>query len=143
MCWQWAQYLLRTCREIGKQPLLLNLDETSVPVVFTHGKGNMMVQRGRRAWRTRSHQLVTSGQKRCFFTHVGIICNIPAIQPLLPQVIFVGAHNITVHEWSVVIREVPRHVYVKRMKKGWNNAEQHRIIMRILGMILAPFLHEM
>jgi hypothetical protein len=51
VCWQWSEYLMRECREIDKQPLLLNLDETSVPVAFTHGKGNLMVNGGRDAWR--------------------------------------------------------------------------------------------
>lgn len=102
-----------------------------------------MVERRGRAWRTDMHQRVTRGARRCFFTHVGIICNVPAMQPLLPQVIFVGAHSITQADWSLVVGDLPHNVYVKRMKKGWNNADQHRIIMRILGMILAPFLHAM
>ena len=75
-----------------------------------------------------------------FFTHVAIICNIPTIQPLLPPVIFVGAHSITAAEWSEVCRDLPGNVFVKRMPKGWNNADQHRIIVRILGMPLAPFM---
>ncbi len=78
-----------------------------------------------------------------FFTRVAIICTIPAIQPLLPQVIFVGAHSITAAEWSEVCRDLPRNVFVKRMPKGWNNADQHRIIVRILGMTLAPFMDRM
>ena len=74
-----------------------------------------------------------------FFTHVGLICNRPEIQPLLPQVIFVGAAAISDTDWAAATASLPSNVYVKRMPKGWNNTEQHQIILRILGMILQPF----
>ena len=138
--WQWSQHLHRQARQQGNVPLLLNLDETSVPVVFTHAKGNMMVCRGPAAWRTLPNQRCARSTMRMFFTHVGIICNDPAIQPLLPQVIFVGAHSITQAQWTAVTSDLPSNVYVKRMPKGWNNAAQHRVIIRILGLILQPFL---
>ena len=137
--WQWSQHLHRQCLLQGKEPLLINLDETSVPVVFTGGKGNIVAVRGKHAWRTMPRQRLGRAQQRMFFTHVGIICNKPEIQPLLPQVIFVGAHTISLTEWRDVTANLPGNVYVKRMPKGWNNTTQHRIIIRILGMILRQF----
>ena len=122
---------------------MLNLDETSVPVVFTHGKGNIVACRGRQAWRTIPRQRQSRSNVRMFFTHVAIICNKPDIQPLLPQVIFVGAKSITEVEWLDVTSNLPRNVYIKRMPKGWNNTQQHRVIIRILGLILQPFLETM
>ena len=122
---------------------MLNLDETSVPVVFTHGKGNIVANRGKHAWRTMPRQLQSRSNVRMFFTHVAIICNKPEIQPLLPQVIFVGAKSITQAEWIDVTENLPRNVYVKRMPKGWNNTQQHRVIIRILGLILRPFMATM
>ena len=143
VCWQWSQHLHRQCLQQGKEPLLLNLDETSVPVVFTHGKGNIVANRGKHAWRTMPRQLQSRSNVRMFFTHVAIICDKPAIQPLLPQVIFVGAKSITQAEWIDVTSNLPRNVYVKRMPKGWNNTQQHRVILRILGLILRPFMATM
>ena len=122
---------------------MLNLDETSVLVVFTHGKGNIVANRGKHAWRTMPRQLQSRSNVRMFFTHVAIICDKPEIQPLLPQVIFVGAKSITQAEWIDVTSNLPRNVYVKRMPKGWNNTQQHRVILRILGLILRPFMATM
>ena len=45
--WQWSQHIHRQCCLQGKEPLLLNLGETSVPVVFTGGKGNIVAYRGK------------------------------------------------------------------------------------------------
>ena len=61
----------------------------------------------------------------------------------MPQVIFVGAKSITLTEWKEVTENLPRNVYVKRMPKGWNNTQQHCVIIRILGLILQPFLATM
>lgn len=88
------------------------------------------------------HRIARAGL-RMFFTHVAIICDKPALQPLMPQVIFVGAKTITWAEWTEVTENLPRNVYVKRMPKGWNSTQQHCVIIRILGLILQPFLATM
>ena len=119
---------------------MLNSDETSVLVVFMHGKGNIVATQGRQAWRTIPRQRQSRLNVRMFFTHVAIICNKPEIQPLLPQVIFVEAKSITESEWTDVTSNLPRNVYIKRMPKGWNNTQQHRVIIRILALFLQPFL---
>ena len=40
--WSWMNWLADKARESGKELLLLNLDETSIPVTFTHAGGNVM-----------------------------------------------------------------------------------------------------
>ena len=42
VCWQWSQHLHRQCLQQGKEPLLLNLDETSVPVCSLMGKVTLL-----------------------------------------------------------------------------------------------------
>jgi hypothetical protein len=140
--WQWSRYLCLQATADGKRPLLLNLDETAVPVVFTGQKGTVMVENGAQAWRSLPRQQATKAELRMYFTHVAIICNEPHIQPLLPQVIFVGASVITLADLHRLQATLPNNVFLKRMPKGWNNSHQHCIIMRILGLILAPFMTE-
>ena len=41
--WTWTNWLAVKARESGKELLLLNLDETSIPVTFTHAGGNVML----------------------------------------------------------------------------------------------------
>ena len=88
-------------------------------------------------WHRPPRQAATRAEKRAYFTHVGLICNDVAIQPKLPQVIFVGEKLLTQAAWAAIQPELPDNVYVKRMVKGWNNAEQHAVIIRLLGLILA------
>ena len=136
--WSWCNWLTAEATNAGKTLLLLNLDETPVPLTFTHAQGNVMRLDPARAWLRAPRQQSNRGEQRSYFTHVGLICNDPAVQPLLPQVIFVGAKLMTEATFATIQMELPGNVYVKKMKKGWNNAEQHCIIIQLLSLVLQP-----
>ena len=139
-CWQWYNWLSASAAAAGKQELLLNLDETSVPLICTHGGGNVMQLSVTKEWSRRPKQFASKSEQRSNFTHVGLICNDTHIQSLLPQVLFVADHLLNNTVFATIQAELPNNVYVKRMPKGWNNTEQHCFIIRILRLILAPFL---
>ena len=136
--WTWTDWLAAKAREAGKTLLLLNLDETSIPVTFTHAGGNVMLRDPSKNWHCLLRQAATREMKRAYSTHVGLICNDPAIQPLLPQVVLVGEQLLTSAVLSAIQQELPGNVYVKKLRKGWNNQKEHAIIIRLLGLILAP-----
>ena len=115
----------------------MNLDETSIPVIFSDVKGTVLVRNGPAAWATVPRQRATKGEMRMYFTHVAMICNDPALQPILPQVIFVGAAALTKTQFHLLGAELPDNVYLKRMPKGWNNADEHKVIIELLAMVLA------
>ena len=137
VAWQWARYLFAHVASLGKRPLLINFDETSIPVFFTDVTGAVMVRNGAAAWAALPRQRAKKGDTRLYFTHVAMICNIPALQPLLPQVLFVGAAALTKAQCVTLQSELPHNVYPKRMPKGWNNADGHKVIIQLLGLILA------
>ena len=123
----------------GKTPLFLNIDETSVPLVYTHGKGNIMVLSGRRAWQMDLRQPIAHEQSRVNFTHLATICNIPAIQPKLPHIIYCSAPTLRVPDWHRICGTLPANVYLKRMPSAWNTGDQHRVFLRLLRAILEPY----
>jgi hypothetical protein len=140
--WQWSAHLVDKARALGKQPLFLNLDESSMPIVFTNGKGNIMVVNGRRAWQTEGRQQVRSADMRINFTFLAFICNVPALQPLMPQIFFVAASALRVPAWNALCANLPANVYVKRMPSAWNSSRQHLLIMRLLRLILGPLMED-
>ena len=73
-----------------------------------------------------------------YFTLVALICDDASIQPLLPQVMFVAASSLPQHRLASLCEDLPDNVYVKRMPKAWNNADQHKSLIRILALTLAP-----
>ena len=54
--------------------------------------------------------------------------------------LFIGDKHLTLAAWARIQSTLPDNVYVKRLPKGWNNAQEHCVIIRLLGMILAPVL---
>ena len=48
LTWSWCQWLCQKARAAGKVPLMLNLDETAVPLEYTHTRGNIIVRECRR-----------------------------------------------------------------------------------------------
>ena len=114
---QWANHLNASAIAAGKTPLLLNLDETNVPIVYVHSRGTYVVDNASEAWRSRPKQTATKADQRMNFTCVSIICNDSSIQPILPQVIFVSEKCVTKETWLNLCEALPPNVFVKRMKK--------------------------
>ena len=63
----------------GKELLLLNLDETPIPLTFPHTRGNAMRLDPAQAWLRAARQRSARAEQRLFFTHVGLICNNPSV----------------------------------------------------------------
>lgn len=135
--WKWNAHLLQKAAALGKVPLLLNFDETSIPLVHKGLKGNIMVLNGRRAWQQEARQPVRGGEDRMNFTLLTMICDRPEIQIRLPQIIFVSQSILRVPEWADVCANLPRNVYVKRMPSSWNTAQQLVVIIRLLKAVLS------
>ena len=86
MAWQWWNYY-RSIIPSPKLPLRLNLDETSVCMYQGDVEGNIMVSKKRAR---EIVQQVPHAKRRCRMTHVGLICDRPEIQRLLPQVLIIN-----------------------------------------------------
>ena len=48
--WGWCNWLTAEATRAGKTLLLLNLDETPIPLTFTHSQGDVMRLDPARAW---------------------------------------------------------------------------------------------
>ena len=129
--WQWYNYT--SSRDIGgREVLRLNLDETSVCLHQDPAKGNLFVTPRRLADR------VPRWKRRRYMTHVGIVCDQSAIQPLLPQVLIGNEATFKVSELPALQARCPPNVVLLRRKTAWNNAVVCACIIRRLGAALAP-----
>jgi hypothetical protein len=91
--WNWVAYL----RTRNTKPLLLlNLDETGVPL-FNGDRAGTLLQAAPPVLRTTQtgelEQFATTHETRGQATHIAMICDDPALQPHLPQVL-VGPSNL-------------------------------------------------
>lgn len=129
--WQWVNYL-QTQVGSGKEPILVNLDETSVP--FYHGdvKGNVVLPRTAGRSRPPVVQHVSRRELRACVTHVSLISNKIAFQQLLPQYILGNKSVLLVRDVRAVEPRLPPNLQVIRAKSGWTNTEFMVRVMRDL-----------
>ena len=78
--WQWFRFLLAQVPP-GRKPLILNLDETSIRVWYEPRLGLRARAGNRRAGPAPTRQ-TSRGLLRKAFTHVAVICDDAALQPL-------------------------------------------------------------
>jgi len=135
--WQWWNY----CHDhvpSGKTLLNINLDETSVCLFQGQGKGNIFATKKQQGGEP--VQRVPRSKKRCCVTHVGIICDRPELQPLMPQVIVGNEATFKAGEMAALTRRCPPNVRLVRQKSAWNNVALCVKIVRWLRDALAPHL---
>ena len=141
LTWSWSQWLCSRAVADGKIPLLLNLDETAVPLEFTFGRGNIIYKERRKKIKNLPKQRANKSAIRCFFTHVAIICNVPEVQLRLPQVLFFSKRHLSWKVYREVEAMLPSNVLVFRQSSGWSNTAEHKKILQRIHDALAPFLH--
>ena len=128
---QWYNYVSEQVPP-GTQVLRLNLDETSVCLFQGGVKGNVFVTKGMRA-----RQRVPLWKRRCFLTHVAIICDQPQIQPRLTQFI-VGNWVALPQRLMPELRDAcPPNVLLMRRRSAWLDQHLCAMIIRMLGRVLA------
>ena len=79
---------------------------------------------------------------RANFTHVALICDDTAIQPLLPQLIIVGERVARARDMPTLRASLPANAYLMRLKRGWTNCMVHQMVLALLRDALAHIRDE-
>ena len=136
---QWFAWLRHEC-PATKKILRLNLDESSVKLFMPYGRGHI-VRLGGRAKR-RVKQPASRKDMRLCVTFVGIICDDPSIQPLIPQIILGSERALTKRLLTEVRPRLRKNVCLLRARNGWMTAHLMAKLMSLLGAKLKALLDE-
>ena len=99
--------------------------------------GNIIKQRTGSSDRQRDITThVTRHAMRAQVTHVAVICNDAAVQPLLPQVVLGDASTLTVALQRELEINAPPHVHVWRMSSHWVDLAVMQAIVRALAAVV-------
>ena len=139
--WRWANFLTEEAKRDGKVPLLINLDETSVPFSAANTKGNMILAMPRRQTEPteRPTMNITRKTTRAHFTHVAVICDDPAMQPLLPQVLIFNDKQINTRRAAVLGSELPFNVRIIVKKSAGTDGSVNAAILASIGKLMESF----
>ena len=118
--------------------MYINLDETPVPVCFTHIRGNVIRESGKEVPR----QSASRRDTRMYFTLIAMICSESALQALLPQIIVVGKKTLRVKDVRAVKNSLPNNVYLLHEETGWNNERIQRDVVELVKLSLGDILNE-
>ena len=105
-----------------------------VPHALVYGGviGNVLKGQGTRQNRREPRRPATRNEQRIHFTLIGIICNIPWIQSILPQVIVVPERALGRQDWATIMNELPVNVYLVRQGSMWVNTALYAKVLRLL-----------
>ena len=119
--WQWHNFLETNVPD-GKELVLLNLDETCVPLFHGDQKGNVIARRRKGDPQQQPVQKATRREMRACVTHVAVIASAPAVQQLLPQDVLGNCSVLLARDITALKDELPPNVNLVRGKSGWTNA---------------------
>ena len=122
--------------EGGKQPVLLNLDETSISY-SSHGAKGYFARHLLKSRKATSR--VRKKELRGSVSHVAIIAARPEVQKRLPQVFIGNRHRFTLGLLAEVAGITPEFVHLFRRKSSWNNIENMISILDLLTDALGHF----
>lgn len=137
--WRWWNFYVSSIPS-PKRPLRLNLDETALCLHPGAMPGNIFPSKKRP--RGECAHLVSLSKRRCYATHVGLICDQPEIQVKLPQVVIVNERTVPQRDIAALQAACPANVHLLRQESAWNNTALLAWTLELLGVALRPFLGE-
>ena len=72
-------------------------------------------------------------------THVGLVCDVPEAQRVLPQIVIGNFHTLPKKAMAALLAKLPDNVHLLRRKSAWNDKGLYAIIIRMIAEALAPF----
>ena len=132
--WQWWSHL-RSRVPPGSSILRVNLDETAIAVHPGSTNGSIFVSK------RKLQELVEDvpmNKKRCYMTHIALICDRTDIQPRLPQVLVANEHTFRVRDMATLRAACPPNVHLVRQKSAWNNQWLCAEVIRLLKEAVTP-----
>ena len=136
--WSWADWLAQQAREFGRQPLLLNLDETAISRAHP-GSPGWIVSKSWWPGALRPHQKIPKKDERSMITHVGLITHNTTVQGRLPQILIGNERIFTPELMAAVAQVAPSKVQFWRCKSSWNTSNHMLRILREIALAMAEF----
>lgn len=126
----------------GKQLVTINLDETYVGYYQGLFKGNLAVTK--KSWPITQKPLsqpASRSQLRTGLTHVGLLCDVPCVQRLLPQVLIAADKVLPMTVWRAVVPLLPSWMYIIRMPSKWVTVDCLIWILNLIAWSLRAVKH--
>ena len=85
----------------------------------------------------RRGQRVAKWKRRCYMTHIGVVCDRPAVQKILPQFIIANEKTLPARRLAALRRDAPPNVVLVRQKPAWSNRTLTAHVLRQVAAAVA------
>ena len=133
--WQLSNYSQDLAAARGREVVHVNLDETAVRLHPGKGKGAVFVSRARVAGRR--GQRVAKWKQRCSMTHIGVLCDRPDLQKVLPQFILGNERALPARRLAALRAAAPSNVILVRLKSAWSSIAMTAYVIRRVAASIA------
>lgn len=130
--WKWYNYTAASC-PANKTILRVNLDESSVCIHQGQGRGNVITEHRRGTLGLEPTQKVNRSKHRLNFTYISIICDDPAIQLKIPQIIIGAEAAVRKLVAESINATAPSSIIFLRRKSSWNQVPLMKEVLRIFA----------
>ena len=131
--WRWSNFLHEHVPP-GEVAVCVNLDETNIKLYQKAGPGVLMeVARKKKQTAVSLTHHAKKGDLRGSFTHVGMICDDPELQPLLPQHIFLHRNQISETDFEAAQGATAPNVILHRSDRTWITSELMKVVLKSLA----------
>lgn len=133
--WRQSNHAEARAASRGCTLLRVNLDETAVCLFPGRGKGAVFLTRADLS--VGRGQKVAKWKRRCYMTHVGVLCDRPDVQGALPQFIVANERTLQVRALGALRRACPPNVVLVRQSSAWSNSALTARIIRAVAAAIA------
>ena len=133
---QWLNFAIGEAPP-GREPLILNMDETSICRHVGGLRGTIAQVSSGRPMPKDSASLA---QRRCNISYIACIAHDAAVQPQLPQVLLGNEHQFTKELLRSLVGKVPPNVSIWRQRSAWNSHATMRRWLSLLSTALGPLM---
>ncbi len=130
--WKWYWFLRSHFSD--DEPLVLNIDETSVRYFYAPRKGlAVRPSTPQKRFGCSFRRRVSKAMKRRAFTHIAVVCSDKRVQVSLPQVLLIASKMLPMRTAVAARRSLGPNVELWREESGWINAAVFKTYLKRLA----------
>ena len=118
--WKWSNYL-HTNVPVTKQPLHINIDETSVKVEMDVRHGHVSGDAKKLEKGNSLRRRMSKSRQRTAYSYVAVLCDVEEVQRVLPQFIVVNGKQCTKAVYNALQERRPENIVLWRRSSAWLN----------------------
>ena len=130
--WRWANKVHQVA-STSKTPLWINMDETTMYFAYASMKGTVLTPAIAKQYSSAAtHENISLADTHSRVTWCAFLCNVHAVQTLLPQIILASKKNVSGRLYTYTMQNKPPNIHLWIEDSAWMNLSLFDKMLRLL-----------